>query len=404
MRRVLLTLAIAAASGACSYLNVHRVETARPPVAFPGVGSLLAEPDLSLVSVLVVHGFGRHEPDYADPLRARIREATGLVPRDEGACRDHKIGDVYGSIRVCEYDAATGGRPLRVRVYALLWSPLSAPFKDRYLGFDRTQSDRLALDTWLKNSFMNDRFADAILYLGDFKRHMQRPIEYALCFMLNEPLSRRAVAGPVDPTTACDALVRPEERTARTDRAFVIIAESLGSTMVWETLVRMHDESGAGPERARALGEIAQEVLARTRVFFMLANQLPLLRLATMSKPLGPAEASEPVSARSLPEGVERLLRDTAPRRTPRAPRVEVVAVSDPNDLLGYALPDDLDQGTGEFMRVTNVIHSVAKWGYLFVLAHPLEAHTSYLEDPVVLELLVCGEPASCPKPPPGRT
>jgi len=395
----LLVAVVAVVCVACSYLHVHRIETNRPPVSFPGVGTLLAESDLSLVSVLVVHGFGKHEAGYTDPLRARIQHAAGLVPRDGGACRDHPIGDIYGSIRICEYDATVRQRSVRVRVYALLWSPLSQPFKDRFVGFDVNASDRLSLDRSLKNSFMNDRFADAILYLGDFKPHMQRPIEYALCFMLNEPLSRRAIAGQVDPTSACDGIIKPEERQLAEDRAFVIISESLGSTMVWETLVRMHDESGAGPERSRALGEIAREVLGKTRVFFMLANQLPLLRLASMSKPLSPAEAVAVGSGGVLPRGAERVLRETAPRRPRQTPHIEVVAVSDPNDLLGYALPVDLDGSADDVIKVTNVVHSVAKWGYFFVMAHPLKAHTGYLEDTRILELLVCGGSASCPEP-----
>src|SRR5206468_692411 len=132
---------------------------------FPGVASLLADPELSLVSVLLVHGFGRHEAAYSDPLRERLRQATGLTAAGDAACRDHAIGTVYGSIRICEYTGTARGRPLRLRVYALLWSPLSQPFKDRYLAHDRDAADRLALDHWFKNAFVNDRFADAVLYL-----------------------------------------------------------------------------------------------------------------------------------------------------------------------------------------------------------------------------------------------
>lgn len=128
------------------------------------------------------------------------------------------------------------------------------------------------------------------------------------------------------------------------------------------------------------------------------ANQLPLLRLATMSRPIPSVEAPERLAlSAALPEGVESMLRETARRRPAAAPRIEVVAVSDPNDLLGYALPPDVGQGLDNVLRVTNVVHSVAKCGYFFVAAHPLKAHTGYLDDDAVLELLVCGEPASCP-------
>jgi hypothetical protein len=118
-----------------------------------------------------------------------------------------------------------------------------------------------------------------------------------------------------------------------------------------------------------------------------------------MSQPIGPTEKAECLEPPSiLPRGVDRLLRESAPRRSIRAPRIDVVAASDPNDLPGYALPPDASQRLDDFLHVTNVVHSVAKWGYFFVFAHPLRAHARYFEDDDVLKLLVCGEPAPCPR------
>lgn len=385
-----LFLAAALLLAGCA-LNVRRIEG--PTLGentFAGLDAVLADRSVSVLSVLVVHGFGTHRPGYSDDLQSRLTE--GLHAR--GGCkRDHPIhGGDHGSIRVCEYRDAHGER---LRVYELVWSPLTEKLKEDYLGVDRRGRDRLIGDRVLKNELLNDRFADAVLYLGgEFKTAMQNPIRYALCFMLNDPLTARALEMPVDPVHACAPFLEEGAvlRLPR-DRAFAIVTQSLGSTMVWETLVQMHEDGQAGPNVP--FRAIAEEILGRTRMVFMLANQLPLLRLGSVDRPLPPGTMTE--STRARPSAFPPKLKGVVGQARTKAEEpkpIQVVAITDPNDLLGYAIPHHLVEDARPYLAVTNVSVSIAKRGFLFV--DPLKAHTGHLDDTDVLTMVVCGEPARC--------
>src|SRR5437870_3308960 len=134
LRRIVWTLTwlgICCQIFGCSYLNVNRVEGPGADSTFNGITSLLGDSSLSLVSILVVHGFGTHPPGYSQHLQERITRELEMT----GHCGDAQpiIGGTYGSITVCRYQRGDGRQ---LRVYELSWSSLTEGLKKHYLGED----------------------------------------------------------------------------------------------------------------------------------------------------------------------------------------------------------------------------------------------------------------------------
>lgn len=142
-----------------------------------------------------------------------------------------------------------------------------------------------------------------------------------------------------------------------------IVTHSLGSMIAYDTLVEMACE-----------GSIAAGVDIK---LFMLANQLPLLELA---RPPRAAASGEPTS------------------------KLEVVAMSDPNDILSYTFSDDFKERHEQHGNVAvtfeNVRVSIAKYAYLGLLANPMSAHTGYYGDSRVIDLIANGWPPPAPDSP----
>lgn len=89
-------------------------------------------------------------------------------------------------------------------------------------------------------------------------------------------------------------------------------------------------------EAKGAEGEAAMELIARTRMVAMFANQFPLFRLARTKDP------------ESLLRGLPFLRGDFErlfAKRPESGPKLAVVVFSDPNDLLSFPIPDDWQTG-----------------------------------------------------------
>jgi hypothetical protein len=386
----------------CSFLNVKEVKGPSGDDTFAGLKSLWNETNLSLVSILVVHGFGDHDVGYSCHLQNRIVKELQM----DGICREPEsialagdpcgekqpiAGDTYGYIRICEYHDAN---QRRLRVYELTWSRLTHDLKGQYVGDDQKGQGRLWLNQTIKDYLLDQRFSDAVLYLGTFKAQMQKPIEYALCFMLNDPMTVKALTSQVEPAEACELFIKkPLAPQAQKDRAFVIITESLGSTMVWETLGALHSRPSTDPRHS-----VASEIVAHTRMTFMLANQLPLLRLGSVKDPprSGSPNVQKGEQSGVFPPAVVDLLKDVARLRPLEVKKLDLIAFTDPNDLLGYVIPQELMGEAADFMRLVNVRISIAKLGWLFVYADAYKAHTGHIDNDEILNMIVCGAQDQC--------
>ena len=114
---------------------------------------------------------------------------------------------------------------------------------------------------------------------------------------------------------------------------------------------------------------------------FMLSNQLPMLQLGR-ELPEATAQKADYCNANGS-KYRSRLFDETS-----------IVAISDPNDLLSYAIPHDFNEkylDSRLCINVTNININIAKVVDVFGLgkfANPMEAHVGYSKDDRVVALI----------------
>jgi len=160
----------------------------------------------------------------------------------------------------------------------------------------------------------------------------------------------------------------------------VVISHSMGSKILFDTLLRMSEET---PGSHAPL--VAQQAVDRMRFLVMAANQIPLLSLAD--------QQITAATLASAPDSLQLLLQKRLAEKGRTADRhLTLVAFTDPNDLLSYTLPPE--KYAREGITVYNILVSNAPT-YLGLLERPDHAHLEYLNNPDVGRLIACGRPTS---------
>jgi hypothetical protein len=253
---------------------------------------------------------------------------------------------------------------------------------DRERGF--LQDQRLSLNSAGK-SFVNTHLSDPIIYGGAFGEVLRGAVKSAICVLLRGDSSADS--------QQCDL-----GNTSVTAGDIAIVSSSMGSSLVFDTVSRV-GETGTQSERAAV-----NAFLQRSKRLYMFANQIPLLDLRELGDVSGPDwlnayPCSERPPSSAAPSTGSRSLRNfLLLRRNVASPTealdsslvLNVVAFSDPNDLLTYGLSERFKTKCTP-ARFANVTVTNAKTGWLFVGANPVEAHTGYDVNPTVLDLLVRG-------------
>ncbi len=334
------------------------------------------------VRILMVQGMGVHTPhEWELPLvngiAARMNLESASEPSSETFSRS---GHVLGVLWLYPFAQRETGVP--VRMYALTWSPTTTAWKDKKFATDLEYGRyRLVGDRLLKKELMDYRLSDAVLYAGQYRQHMQYPIMKAVSYILHDDF------GPHD--------------------ELAIITESLGSYMTYDTLLRMSRGYAILGERNYNPRSV-NRLVGQTSTVYMLANQIPLLELTEANNPVS-QKATGPTWATSAPPQLETakpLMKQFADERTKRAPSpsagvpfpltLDLVAFSDPNDLLSYPIDKaDVMAGGGgpriSPVQYSNVTYSLARWSLLWLIVDPLKAHTGHADSKAVIDLIVRG-------------
>lgn len=342
----------------------------RPPVVvhdsvtFPGIASIVKDAGARPVDVLLVHGMCTHDTAWAE---RQIDRIAGIVEEHAPATAS-AAATVTAAPRIDVVERTRTIAGGTVRFHALVWSPLTAGLK-RQLDFDLTgtptdcaatgecKPKRAALNGYVKDNLLDDCLLDAVIYEG---------------------ASRIAIR---------DAMVRTVsqvlEHNPDSEAPLVVVAESLGSKMLFDALSAMLE---SWEPQTRALG---QQAARRLGLLFMAGNQLPILGLAEQSVGSRAAATQEPPVADALQRFLD-LRRRQPNRRTESLQRLAVVAFTDPNDLLSYRLlparyaaPD---------VAVADVLVSNDRT-WLGLIENPVTAHLDYLANPDMGVMIACGLP-----------
>lgn len=335
-------------------------------------------PEGVALRVAVVHGMCDHDQKWAsDRLAIYGRELNAAEPELQ------VLPTVGGIERYRAVLEPPGVAPLEL--IFVVWSPLSGPLKDEIL-YDAAPPDgefpfqRAALNQTLKEELLNRCFADAIVYSGPAGEPIRRSMERVACELLGGMLDDRGVCRFADDSAPA---------------ALVFVTESLGSKVLFDAVRRLRERAeGADPGAEERL----EAAVGRTQAVYMLANQVPLLDLAEAAVDLPDAgrEESAVVEPRSSLHDFLNILRAGRDESATRSEemrafeRVEVIAFTDPNDLLSYRLlPDEIGMDPSS-VRLVNVIVSNAP-AWLGFVERPDSAHMGYRTNAAVAELLVHG-------------
>ena len=347
-------------------------------------------PERPILKVIMVHGVGTHDPGYGARLADNLAAALGLTviapePKEFTIEALPFPDESLGVLTVTRHTNVARDREMLF--YELTWSPISQPAKEAY-DFDSTEVyayKRASLNNIFK-SFVNDVSADPLVYTGIGREKIQAAVGQALCWAVS--VDWQALP---DEQEVCSP-DQPYFVARLDDDEFAFITHSLGSritTDALQRLARVLEEAAEGRPQVQRLSEDLKE---REIKVFMLANQLPLLQSG-----LEPASVLSAVPAYCRADGVhyqDRLFKET-----------ELIAFSDPNDLLSYPIPDRFVREHVDSRmcpKQVNVTINIAEVSNLLgfgEFANPMAAHVGYDDDDRVIGLITrgIGQPETAP-------
>jgi hypothetical protein len=316
-----------------------------------------------------------HDRGWAVDRSERYARALGA---EKGALE--ALPEVRGIERYRTVLTPVGGPP--IELLFVVWSPLSRPVKDAILYDAEPPAGsfpyaRASLNRTLKEGLLNRCLADAVIYSGAAGAPIRQGMEQVVCELLRGRLEAGGSCGwPTD--------IKPPP--------LVFVTESLGSKVLFDAVRRLRERAIEEPVEATRL----EAAVAQTRAIYMLANQVPLLDLAdalTSVDPGGPEAAPSP-SRSSLAQFLT-LVRagrgQTAggPEKSELS-NIQLVAFTDPNDLLSYRLlPEQLGLEASAVRLVNVIVSNAPTW--FGIVERPDYAHQRYGRNEAVAELLTRG-------------
>lgn len=380
--------------------------------AFEGIEASLTrthEKAKGKTKVLMVHGVGDHLPGYSTEFLEKLAKELELTATSASYINIELsaplIADAknLGNLRISHLFNEDKSRELIF--YELTWSDITRGEK-ALLAYDNSGEygfRRAKLNSMMK-TFSNDTGPDPIIYLGKSREPILAAFGQAFCWMTTRDWADLPESGQ----HACDGVDESStERILHDD--YIFVSHSLGSRITIDGLQRIAMLFAAPEKFARVAGaEItihpdggfegitpdgqkmsvsaaSIQALRNKRIpIFMMSNQLPMLQLG-----------------RELPQVTNQIANYCEPAGSNYASRMlsetSIIAFSDPNDLLSYAVHSDFkDKYLDSRLcpTVTNININVAKVIEVFDikgLASPLTAHIGYDTDDRVVAMIANG-------------
>ncbi|MGR8952237.1 MAG: hypothetical protein ACU83V_07465 [Gammaproteobacteria bacterium] len=329
------------------------------------------------LKVLMVHGVGDHLPGYSTQFLEKLAQKLDLTvqaaqPKNITLASRTDSSKNLGNLRVNRL--LSKDRKSELLFYELTWSKITAPQKE-VLAYDNSgeYSFRRAEINDLLKKFSNDTGPDPIIYLGESREDILVSFAQAFCWMARNGWDSL----PDDVMQACSFNDSELAAHVSSDH-YAVISHSLGSRITIDGMQRIAsliNDRDPGFREALKNKEIP---------IYMMSNQLPMLQLGRKLP-----DVANQKHAYCDPAGEkyqERLL-----NKTP------IIAFSDPNDLLSYAIPHGFVEkylDSRLCIDVTNININVATIFDAFglgKLANPLDAHVGYDTDDRVIAMIAKG-------------
>lgn len=355
---------------------------------FTGIQAGLGK-DKGKTKVLFVHGVGDHIPGYTTQFLEKLAKELNLTARaysqkNIGLSAPLLAGKDLGNLRVSHL--LNEERGIDLTFYELTWSQITRKQKELLVFDNSGEYDfrRAKINSLLKK-FSNDTGPDPIIYLGDSRDAILAAFTQSFCWMATGDWDDLPASG----IHACTGLNDSSADYIAHDD-YVFISHSLGSRITIDGMQRIAHLLANVAKYADAsnnvnIADSAIVALQNKQVpIYMLSNQLPMLQLG-----------------RELPEVVgspSEYCDITGANYNKRmVSKTEIIAFSDPNDLLSYGIPPGFAEqyiDTRLCPSITNVSINIARVMDAFGLAdlaNPLEAHVGYDNDDRVIALIAKG-------------
>ena len=336
------------------------------------------------VKVLMVHGVGTHLPGYSTQFQEKLATELNLTVKSSRYKEINLVNKEFpdknlGVLRVRRL--LNEDQNQEMLFYELTWSAITNPQKEK-IKYDTSGEysyDRAEVNQMLKQ-FSNDTSPDPMIYLGKSHDEMLASFRTAFCWMVGRNWNAL-------PETSQDYCVIDKQAIKYLpDDEYAIVSHSLGSRIVMDGMQSIANRVSkvANGDTTSAESQFVNGFQQKTIPFYLMSNQLPLLEMGQT-----PPEVINQKDQYCIPgsEHYDQRLVD----------KTSIMAFSDPNDLLSYAIPQQFVQrhlDSRLCAEVTNININVAPVIDMFGMgsfANPLTAHTGYDSDDRVVALIAKG-------------
>lgn len=354
---------------------------------FDGISSSLREGRTA--TVFISHGLGGFSPKDPETFLAVMRQKLGLVecgPRTTRQILGETNCRSYGFLERRVYHRDCDG--LTVYCYILDWRKATWDEKEMLRrSVDRYDLDskELCLIRKLRDTLFVNNITDALMILGSFREQVRFPFEQSFRWIYDD---MRCVG----------------------DNDIYLITHSFGGQLTLDSLTAMHASSDPVSQEAR------NYIIDHTRAFFMNANMAPFIYLHRM-QPLAKSfpfhshthteEVTPDVPGDDLNESllmqqeppefdwVNTSLGDFVLKKRETDPYFQIIGFSDPNDLFSFYTRGALPGQEGCLPLPSDMMLNVwvrnAGYSILGAVVNPATAHTTYLQNPYVLWMMLYG-------------
>jgi len=337
----------------------------------------------SKIKVLMTHGVGDHTPGYATQFSEKLAQALNLtvmsnryknISLTDSANKNKRLGN----LRISRF--LDQSKTKELLFYELTWSEITAKQKE-VLAYDNSgaYSFRRAEVNNLLKKFSNDTGPDPIIYLGESRNDILTAFTQSFCWMSQggwqELPEQGSFSCQLDDLAASKIV---------TDDNYAFVSHSLGSRITIDGFQKIADSIAHSTQQQSAQKKLVAALQNKKITLYMMSNQLPMLQLGR-GLPVIYGQANDYCQANGA-HYADRMLAKTS-----------VIAFSDPNDILSYAIqPGFVEKYLDSrlCLDVTNININIATVfdGFgLGSMANPLEAHIGYDTDDRVVALIAKG-------------
>jgi hypothetical protein len=351
--------------------------------SFAGMQSSLDLPG-DTVKVLMVHGVGTHVPGYSTQFQEKLAAELNLTVKSshykEISLVNKEVPEKkLGELRVRRL--LNEDQNEEMLFYELTWSEITNPEKEK-IKYDTSGEysyDRAEVNQMLKQ-FSNDTSPDPMVYLGSRHEEMLASFRTAFCWMVGKDWD------DLPEISSEQCVIDKQAIKYLLEDNYAIVSHSLGSRIVMDGMqsIASRVTKIANGDPTSVESQFIKGFQKKRIPFYLMSNQLPLLEMGQ-----NPPEVINQKDQYCIPGGEhydQRLVDKTS-----------IMAFSDPNDLLSYAIPQQFVQrhlDSRLCAEVTNININIAHVIDMFGMgnfANPLTAHTGYDSDDRVVALIAKG-------------